>query len=96
MLGRWLGVVSRRPFSCLPRGDPRTVGLKCNKRCLNQFGQIRLECSICPKCIGKAHTVVAKNPIYDNNYFSIGAHRGGKKFDPLLMVAARRDAGGRA
>ena len=86
----------RRPFPCLVGGDPRTVGLKCNKRCLNQFGQIRLKCSICPRCIGKAHTVVAISPIYDKNYFSIGAHRGVKIFAPLLMVAARRDAGARA
>ena len=40
--------------------------------------------------------MVAIFPIYDKNYFSIGAHRGVKVFAPLLMVAARRDAGGRA
>ena len=88
-------MAARRPFPCLARGDPRTVGPKCNERCLDQFRQIRLECSICPRCLGKAHTVVANNPIYDKNYFSIGAHRGGKFFAPLLMVAARRDADAR-
>ena len=40
--------------------------------------------------------MVAIFPIYDKNYFSIGAHRGVKFFAPLLMVAARRDAGARA
>ena len=77
-------MAARRPFPCLVGGDPRTVGLRCNERCLDQFRQIRLECSICPRCIGKAHTVVANNPIYDKNYFSIGAHRGVKVFAPLL------------
>ena len=76
-------MVSRRPFSCLVGGDPRTVGLRCVKRCLDQFRQIRLKCSICPRCIGKAHTVVPIFPIYDKNYFSIGAHRGVKYFAPL-------------
>ena len=84
MLGRRCGVAARRPFPCLAGGDPRTVGPKCNERCLDQFRQIRLECSICPRCIGKAHTVVANNPIYDKNYFSIGAHRGVKFFAPYL------------
>ena len=38
----------------------------------------RLKCYIGGSCPGKARTVDSKIPIYEDNYFSIGAHRGVK------------------